>query len=96
LFECSKKGCRCSHCTSKCPKCPDRPPCPPKPPGSPCPPGIRGATGATGATSTVFTDASAYAANTSGSTIAVVLGGTPISLPDAQDLGTGANLTLLN
>ncbi|WP_407705144.1 BclA C-terminal domain-containing protein, partial [Terribacillus saccharophilus] len=49
-------------------------------------PGITGSTGLTGATGTGVTDSSMYAANTSGSVIAVLLGGTNIPLPNAQNL----------
>lgn len=63
-------------------------------------PGITGSTGLTGATGTGVTDSSMYAANTSGSVIAVLLGGTNIPLPNAQNLdgfvynGGAANFTV--
>ncbi|OAB77715.1 BclA C-terminal domain-containing protein, partial [Paenibacillus crassostreae] len=44
--------------------------------------GETGATGATGETGEAFTDVNAFAANTSGAIIAVLLGGTDIPLPD--------------
>ncbi|PAD19891.1 collagen-like triple helix repeat-containing protein [Terribacillus saccharophilus] len=48
--------------------------------------GITGTTGLTGATGEVVTASSMYAANTIGSTILVLLGGTNIPLPSAQNL----------
>ncbi|WP_337098676.1 BclA C-terminal domain-containing protein [Paenibacillus sp. YIM B09110] len=51
--------------------------------------GATGGTGATGATGTVFTDVHAYAANTVGTVIAVVLGGTNVPLPSSHVLTGG-------
>lgn len=48
--------------------------------------GITGTTGITGATGSNATATSGYAANTSGASIVVVLGGTTVALPNAQDL----------
>ncbi|GAF67090.1 hypothetical protein BTS2_3998 [Bacillus sp. TS-2] len=48
---------------------------------------MTGPTGATGPTAENFTETSGFAANTTGATIAVVLGGTPVPLPSEQDLG---------
>ncbi|KMK77318.1 hypothetical protein AB990_07165, partial [Alkalihalobacillus pseudalcaliphilus] len=57
--------------------------------------GVAGATGATGPTAENFTETSGFAGNTTGATIAVVLGGTPVPLPSVQNLGpiavNGAN-----
>lgn len=64
------------------------------------PTGLSGATGITGATGTGVTDNSMFAANTIGSVIAVLLGGTNIPLPSAQNLdgfiynGGAANFTV--
>ncbi|WP_330583471.1 BclA C-terminal domain-containing protein [Paraclostridium sordellii] len=52
------------------------------------PTGLVGATGATGPTGSSVTDNYGYAANTSGSVIAVILGGTNIPLPNAQNLSS--------
>lgn len=56
---------------------------------------IHGATGATGATGTSVTTNSMSALNTSGTIIAVILGGTAVPLPDVQVLdgftANGAN-----
>ncbi|MDE6881034.1 MAG: collagen-like protein [Oscillospiraceae bacterium] len=54
--------------------------------------GTPGATGPTGPTGAAVTSDSAFAANTSGASVAVVLGGTSIPLPDAQVLP--ANVTV--
>ncbi|SET77028.1 hypothetical protein SAMN05216389_12639, partial [Oceanobacillus limi] len=54
--------------------------------GATGPTGAPGATGATGPTGDSVTETSAFAANTGGETIAVVLGGTEVPLPDAQTL----------
>lgn len=67
------------------------------PTGETGPIGTTGATGATGPTGTSVTTTSMYAANTSGGSIVVLLGGTNIPLPNIQDLGgftvNGANNT---
>ncbi|WP_425463724.1 NTTRR-F1 domain [Metabacillus indicus] len=59
------------------------------------PQGFPGATGATGPSGEGVTQNSMYASNTSGSVIAVVLGGTDVPLPDNQSLDSftanGAN-----
>ncbi|NIK79833.1 hypothetical protein FHS15_005000 [Paenibacillus castaneae] len=60
--------------------------------------GTAGATGATGATGTSVTSDSAYAANTTGALITVVIGGTNVPLPSSQNLSpnitvNGANDT---
>ncbi|WP_206541857.1 BclA C-terminal domain-containing protein, partial [Paraclostridium sordellii] len=52
------------------------------------PTGLVGATGPTGPTGSSVTDNYGYAANTSGSVIAVILGGTNIPLPNAQNLSS--------
>lgn len=51
--------------------------------------GATGDTGITGATGTSITATSSYAANTTGATIAVVLTGTLVPLPSAQNIGSG-------
>lgn len=48
--------------------------------------GATGATGPTGPTGTVFTNIKAFAANTGGAVIAVILGGTNVPLPNNQVL----------
>ncbi|WP_440986356.1 BclA C-terminal domain-containing protein, partial [Terribacillus saccharophilus] len=48
--------------------------------------GLAGTTGVTGATGDVVTASSMYAANTVGSAVLVLLGGTNIPLPSAQNL----------
>ncbi|MBY0050815.1 hypothetical protein H7K32_03795 [Brevibacillus agri] len=48
--------------------------------------GATGATGPTGPTGTVFTNINAFAANTGGAVIAVILGGTNVPLPNNQVL----------
>lgn len=58
--------------------------------------GVAGATGATGATGTVFTDINGFGANTSGSIIAVVGGGTNITLPNNQILNGGVTVNGAN
>ncbi|WP_456364929.1 BclA C-terminal domain-containing protein [Priestia aryabhattai] len=59
--------------------------------------GITGTTGSTGSTGISFTTNSMFAGNTTGSTIAVLLGGTSIPLPSNQDLDSftvnGTNTT---
>ncbi|OBY76559.1 hypothetical protein BBG47_26350, partial [Paenibacillus sp. KS1] len=55
-----------------------------------------GATGATGATGTSTTATSAFAANTTGATIAVILGGTLVPLPSAQNIGPGITINGTN
>ena len=54
--------------------------------GFPCCAYIDGPTGATGATGPNVTATSSFAANTSGTTLAVIVGGTLIPLPDSQVL----------
>ncbi|CEP39483.1 BclA C-terminal domain-containing protein [Paraclostridium sordellii] len=56
--------------------------------GATGPTGLVGATGPTGPTGSSVTDNYGYAANTSGSVIAVILGGTNIPLPNAQNLSS--------
>ena len=51
--------------------------------------GPAGATGPTGPAGASVTVDSAYAANTSGSTVGVILGGTPVPLPNSQVLPAG-------
>jgi hypothetical protein len=51
-----------------------------------------GTTGATGVTGTSLTADSGFAANTSGAIIAVVLGGTNVSLPNSQNLSAGVTV----
>lgn len=51
--------------------------------------GPAGATGPTGPAGASVTADSAYAANTSGSTVGVILGGTPVPLPNSQVLPAG-------
>ncbi len=58
--------------------------------------GVTGTTGATGATGTSLTENSAFAANTTGGIIAVVLGGTNVPLPSSQNLGTGITVNGAN
>ncbi|MCY9662772.1 hypothetical protein M5X18_32830, partial [Paenibacillus anseongense] len=58
--------------------------------------GAAGATGATGATGTAFTNINSFAANTAGSVIAVVLGGTNVPLPNNQLLNGGITVNGLN
>ncbi|WP_049628344.1 BclA C-terminal domain-containing protein [Bacillus sp. JFL15] len=50
------------------------------------PTGITGATGAAGVTGTSLTATSGFASNTGGGVVAVVIGGTAISLPNDQNL----------
>lgn len=54
--------------------------------------GGTGPTGPTGPTGTNVTDTSAYAANTSGGIVLVVLAGTLVSLPNNQILPTGVTV----
>ena len=65
---------------------------PPGPEGPAGPPGPEGPEGPPGP---VITETSGFAANTTGAAIAVVLGGTPVPLPSAQNLNgitpNGAN-----
>ena len=56
------------------------------PAGPEGPQGPQGETGAQGPAGPSMTETSAFAANTSGATISVVLGGTLVPLPDAQTL----------
>nr|WP_274600976.1 collagen-like triple helix repeat-containing protein [Clostridium yunnanense] len=51
-----------------------------------------GPTGPTGATGTSLTANSAFAANTSGSVIPVILGGSSVSLPNSQNIGPGISI----
>ena len=51
--------------------------------------GPAGATGPTGPAGASVTADSAYAANTSGTTVGVILGGTPVPLPNSQVLPAG-------
>lgn len=60
------------------------------------PSGPTGATGATGPTGTSITATSAFAANTTGTTIAVILGGTLVPLPSAQNIGPGITINAAN
>ncbi|WP_206871065.1 BclA C-terminal domain-containing protein, partial [Clostridium zeae] len=54
--------------------------------------GATGPTGSTGSTGTSPTTNSAFAANTSGSIISVILGGTSVSLPNSQNIGPGISI----
>lgn len=54
--------------------------------------GVTGVTGPTGPSGLALTGNSAYAANTTGPTIALALAGTNIPLPSAQVLGTGITI----
>ena len=58
--------------------------------------GATGVTGATGPTGPSITATSAFAANTTGSTLAVVAGGTLIPLPDSQVLSPGITVNGAN
>ncbi|MZQ83331.1 hypothetical protein GQF01_14540, partial [Paenibacillus sp. 5J-6] len=58
--------------------------------------GDTGATGSTGATGPVFTNINSFAANTGGDIIAVLLGGTNVSLPDNQLLSGGITVNGAN
>jgi len=51
--------------------------------------GATGITGTTGATGSAFTNVNSFAANTTGATIAVILGGTSVPLPNNQVLNGG-------
>ncbi len=57
--------------------------------GATGPAGATGPTGPTGPAGAAVTADSAYAANTSGSTMGVILGGTPVPLPNSQILPAG-------
>ena len=57
--------------------------------GATGPAGATGPTGPTGPAGAAVTADSAYAANTSGSTVGVILGGTPVPLPNSQILPAG-------
>ena len=57
--------------------------------GATGPAGATGPTGPTGPAGASVTADSAYAANTSGSTVGVILGGTPVPLPNSQVLPAG-------
>lgn len=57
--------------------------------GATGPAGATGPTGPTGPAGAAVTADSAYAANTSGSTVGVILGGTPVPLPNSQVLPAG-------
>ncbi|WP_427847089.1 BclA C-terminal domain-containing protein, partial [Clostridium folliculivorans] len=60
------------------------------------PTGSTGPTGLTGATGATLTVNSAFASNTTGSTISVILGGTSISLPSNQNIGPGISIDETN
>lgn len=55
--------------------------------------GPTGATGATGATGTSITATYAFANNTSGTAISVLLGGTNVPLPNNQNIGPGITVS---
>ena len=55
--------------------------------------GITGATGSTGATGTSITATYAFANNTSGTAISVLLGGTNVPLPNNQNIGPGITVS---
>ncbi|PGY95955.1 BclA C-terminal domain-containing protein, partial [Bacillus cereus] len=55
--------------------------------------GITGATGSTGATGTSITATYAFANNTSGTAISVLLGGTNVTLPNNQNIGPGITVS---
>ncbi|PEP96321.1 hypothetical protein CN582_17770 [Bacillus wiedmannii] len=55
--------------------------------------GITGATGDTGATGTSITATYAFANNTSGTAISVLLGGTNVPLPNNQNIGPGITVS---
>uniref|UniRef100_UPI00403B1E98 BclA C-terminal domain-containing protein n=1 Tax=Paenibacillus xylaniclasticus TaxID=588083 RepID=UPI00403B1E98 len=58
--------------------------------------GATGATGETGATGPALTNVHAFAANTTGAGISVLLGGTPIPLPNNQILSGGITVNVAN
>ncbi|MDA1774358.1 hypothetical protein PDJ95_23790, partial [Bacillus cereus] len=58
--------------------------------------GPAGDTGPTGLTGSTTTNVSSFAANTSGSIIAVILGGTSVPLPDSQTLSGGITVNGAN
>ncbi|WP_045925684.1 BclA C-terminal domain-containing protein [Bacillus siamensis] len=58
--------------------------------------GITGATGAAGVTGTSLTATSAFASNTDGGVVAVVIGGTAISLPNDQNLSADITANAAN
>ncbi|PIK31401.1 hypothetical protein CS954_09170 [Bacillus siamensis] len=60
------------------------------------PTGITGATGAAGVTGTSLTATSAFASNTGGGVVAVVIGGTAISLPNDQNLSADITANAAN
>ncbi|MCC2510081.1 BclA C-terminal domain-containing protein [Bacillus cereus] len=55
--------------------------------------GATGSTGSTGATGTSITATYAFANNTSGTAISVVLGGTNVPLPNNQNIGPGITVS---
>ncbi|WP_420920679.1 BclA C-terminal domain-containing protein, partial [Bacillus wiedmannii] len=55
--------------------------------------GVTGPTGDTGATGTSITATYAFANNTSGSAISVLLGGTNVPLPNNQNIGPGITVS---
>ncbi|MFC8753926.1 BclA C-terminal domain-containing protein, partial [Bacillus cereus] len=55
--------------------------------------GITGAIGSTGATGTSITATYAFANNTSGTAISVLLGGTNVPLPNNQNIGPGITVS---
>ncbi|HDR3399518.1 TPA: hypothetical protein QCN43_001510, partial [Bacillus anthracis] len=55
--------------------------------------GITGATGPTGVTGTSITATYAFANNTSGTAISVLLGGTNVPLPNNQNIGPGITVS---
>ncbi len=61
--------------------------------GSTGPTGATGSTGSTGATGTSITATYAFANNTSGTAISVVLGGTNVPLPNNQNIGPGITVS---
>ncbi|OAZ59377.1 Ribonuclease E [Bacillus siamensis] len=58
--------------------------------------GITGATGAAGVTGTSLTATSGFASNTGGGVVAVVIGGTAISLPNDQNLSADITANAAN
>ncbi|WP_438421738.1 BclA C-terminal domain-containing protein [Bacillus siamensis] len=60
------------------------------------PTGITGATGAAGVTGTSLTATSGFASNTGGGVVAVVIGGTAISLPNDQNLSADITANAAN
>ncbi|HDR6341143.1 TPA: hypothetical protein QCU56_001945, partial [Bacillus thuringiensis] len=63
------------------------------PTGATGPTGSTGSTGPTGATGTSITATYAFANNTSGTAISVVLGGTNVPLPNNQNIGPGITVS---